>query len=184
MLSQKNTFATHFLESLTYYNIHCMKKKITYFLFLLLQLISCSNEELLQEYEKASPILFTSHCIEVSTKTNHTVFLAQNSPISLFSIQHPEDYTVTSWTPMLFNNTQGITDANGDILYDNTYYFPVGDQLDFFAVHPFISFATTGSDYDGTQYTTVTLKDNATDQYDLMYASLLNQSKKSSVLVF
>lgn len=85
---------------------------------------------------------------------------------------------------MLFNNTQGITDANGDILYDNTYYFPVGDQLDFFAVHPFISFATTGSDYDGTQYTTVTLKDNATDQYDLMYASLLNQSKKSSVLVF
>ena len=139
MLSQKNTFATHFLESLTYYNIHCMKKKITYFLFLLLQLISCSNEELLQEHEKASPILFTSHCIEVSTKTNHTVFLAQNSPISLFSIQHPEDYTVNSWTPMLFNNTQGITDANGDILYDNTYYFPIGDQLDFFAVHPFIS---------------------------------------------
>lgn len=131
MLSQKNTFATHFLESLTYYNIHCMKKKITYFLFLLLQLISCSNEELLQEHEKASPILFTSHCIEVSTKTNHTVFLAQNSPISLFSIQHPEDYTVNSWTPMLFNNTQGITDANGDILYDNTYYFPIGDQLDF-----------------------------------------------------
>lgn len=43
---------------------------------------------------------------------------------------------------------------------------------------------TIGSDYGNTQYTTVTLKDNTVDQYDLMYASLLNQSKKSSVLVF
>ena len=159
-------------------------KSSSYILLLLLLLTNCSNEEMLQEYEKAIPIHFHSHYIEVSTKTNYTAFLIENSPISLFSIQHLENYTVTSWIPELFNNTEGITDANGDILYDNTYYFPVGDQLDFFAVHPFISFATTGSDYDGTQYTTVTLKDNATDQYDLMYASLLNQSKKSSVLVF
>lgn len=51
-------------------------------------------------------------------------------------------------------------------------------------IHPFISSLTTGFDYNGTQSTTVTLKDNTADQYDLMYASLLNQSKKSSVLVF
>ncbi len=59
-----------------------------------------------------------------------------------------------------------------------------GMNWTFFAIHPFISSATTGSNYDGTQYTTLTLKDNTADQYDLMYASLLNQSKKSSVLVF
>ena len=52
------------------------------------------------------------------------------------------------------------------------------------AIYPFLSFPTIGSDYGNTQYTTVTLKDNTVDQYDLMYASLLNQSKKSSVLVF
>ena len=67
---------------------------------------------------------------------------------------------------------------------DSTYYFPDKEQLDFFAIYPFLSFPTIGSDYGNTQYTTVTLKDNTVDQYDLMYASLLNQSKKSSVLVF
>lgn len=111
-------------------------KSSSYILLLLLLLTNCSNEEMLQEYEKAIPIHFHSHYIEVSTKTNYTAFLVENSPISLFSIQHLENYTVTSWIPELFNNTEGITDANGDILYDNTYYFPVGDQLDFFAVHP------------------------------------------------
>lgn len=104
--------------------------------------------------------------------------------LSLFSIQHLPNNSVSSWIPNLFNNTKGISDLNGDILYDNTYFFPTGNELDFFAIHPFISSATTGSNYDGTQYTTLTLKDNTADQYDLMYASLLNQSKKSSVLVF
>lgn len=104
--------------------------------------------------------------------------------ISLFSIQHPSTSPTTAWNPELFNNTTGEADLNGDIHYNNTYYFPVGNQLDFFAIHPLISTTNTGSDYNGTQYTSVTLKDNTADQYDLMYASLLNQSKKSSVLVF
>lgn len=162
-------------------------KTSSYLFCSLMLLLACNEEQLLQEYDKDVPIHFTSKCIEVFTKVTGVINnnqLPANNQISLFSIQHQNDSPAILWEPELFNNIIGIADKNGDILYDNTYYFPVGDQLDFFAVHPFISFATTGSDYDGTQYTTVTLKDNTVDQYDLMYASLLNQSKKSSVLVF
>ncbi|UVR25270.1 fimbrillin family protein [Parabacteroides distasonis] len=127
---------------------------------------------------------FRSLCVEISTKSINNSSILKDSQISLFSIQHLPNNSVSSWIPNLFNNTKGISDLNGDILYDNTYFFPTGNELDFFAIHPFISSATTGSNYDGTQYTTLTLKDNTADQYDLMYASLLNQSKKSSVLVF
>ena len=160
-------------------NIH-----LSHLLCGLLLLLSCNNEGLIQEYEKDVPIRFRSLCVEISTKSINNSSILKDSQISLFSIQHLPNNSVSSWIPNLFNNTKGISDLNGDILYDNTYFFPTGNELDFFAIHPFISSATTGSNYDGTQYTTLTLKDNAADQYDLMYASLLNQSKKSSVLVF
>lgn len=160
-------------------NIH-----LSYLLCGLLLLLSCNNEGLIQEYEKDVPIRFRSLCVEISTKSINNSSILKDSQISLFSIQHLPNNSVSSWIPNLFNNTKGISDLNGDILYDNTYFFPTGNELDFFAIHPFISSATTGSNYDGTQYTTLTLKDNTADQYDLMYASLLNQSKKSSVLVF
>lgn len=160
-------------------NIH-----LSHLLCGLLLLLSCNNEGLIQEYEKDVPIRFRSLCVEISTKSINNSSILKDSQISLFSIQHLPNNSVSSWIPNLFNNTKGISDLNGDILYDNTYFFPTGNELDFFAIHPFISSATTGSNYDGTQYTTLTLKDNTADQYDLMYASLLNQSKKSSVLVF
>ncbi|MFR1749702.1 MAG: fimbrillin family protein [Parabacteroides distasonis] len=159
-------------------------KSYILWIFTLLSSISCNNEELLQEYEEPIPIHFTHQSINIQTTTKSNNKLTENTQVSLFSIQHLENNVADHWAPRLFNNTMGITNIAGDILYNDTYYFPVGEQLDFFAIHPFISSATTGFDYDGTQYTTVTLKDNATDQYDLMYASLLNQSKKSSVLVF
>lgn len=161
-----------------------MRNIKTYILwiFTLLLLISCNNEELLQEHEEQTPIHFTHQSINIQTKSNNK--LTENTQVSLFSIQHLENNAADHWDPILFNNTMGITNMAGDILYNNTYYFPVGEQLDFFAIHPFISTANIGSDYNGTQSTTVTLKDNTADQYDLMYASLLNQSKKSSVLVF
>lgn len=158
-----------------------------YILILIMSLISCDNEILLEEYESPCPIHFTTICVGLSTKATGTIYtnvLPQYSQISLYSLQHTESQPSTLWNPELFNNEIGTSDANGDILYDNTYYFPVGDQLDFFAVHPYISSVTTGSEYNGTQSTTVTLKDNAANQYDLMHASLLNQSKKSSALVF
>lgn len=164
-----------------------MGKEVTYILIFALQLISCNKEELLKEYDIPSPIRFSSLCMDISTKAHGTIYnstLPNNSTISLYSIQHPDNTPVTNWNPHLFNNTIGKADSNGDILYDDTYYFPIGEQLDFFSIHPFITTATTGADYDGTQYTTVTLKENTNDQYDLMYASLLNQSKKSSLLVF
>lgn len=162
-----------------------MKINILNILTIALLLTNCSNEQQLQEYEVAQPIHFSAQCIEVSTKVSNNIeTLPEYSQISLYSIQHLYEISPVNWNPELFNNTQGIADINGDIHYNNTYYFPAGEQLDFFAVHPFISAATTGADYDGTQYTTVTLKENTNDQYDLMYASLLNQSKKSSLLVF
>ena len=160
-------------------NIH-----LSHLLCGLLLLLSCNNEGLIQEYEKDVPIRFRSLCVEIATKSINNSSILKDSQISVFSIQHLPNNSVSSWIPNLFNNTKGISDLNGDILYDNTYFFPTGNELDFFAIHPFISSATTGSNYDGTQYTTLTLKDNTADQYDLMYASLLNQSKKSSVLVF
>ena len=161
-----------------------MNIRLPYLLCGLLLLLSCNNEELVQEYEKDVPIRFRSLCVEISTKSTNNSSILKDSKISLFSIQHIPNNPASSWIPKLFNNTKGISDLNGDILYDNTYFFPAGNELDFFAIHPFISATNTGSDYNGTQSTTVTLKDNAVDQYDLMYASLLNQSKKSSVLVF
>lgn len=164
-----------------------MKRITLYSISLLLLLISCNNEQMIDEYGPTTPIRFCSQCISISTKTTNLLDnnkLPENTKISLFSIQHLNHTPSSYWNPELFNNTQGITDKNGNISYNNTYYFPVGEQLDFFAIHPYISAATTGADYDGTQYTTVTLKENTNDQYDLMYASLLNQSKKSSLLVF
>lgn len=164
-----------------------MKLSTSYIIYLLLLFISCSNEMAIEEYEVPTPIRFSSLCINVTTRSTGIIrnnILPENSMISLFSIQHPSTSPTTAWNPELFNNTTGEADLNGDIHYNNTYYFPVGNQLDFFAIHPLISTTNTGSDYNGTQYTSVTLKDNTADQYDLMYASLLNQSKKSSVLVF
>ena len=157
------------------------------YIILLLQLNSCNNEGLMYEYEHSTPIKFSSSCINVSTKSQGIIEnnkLPKGSNISIFSIQHPENTTINLWEPILFDNIKGISNFNGDIEYNNTYYFPDKEQLDFFAIYPFLSFPTIGSDYGNTQYTTVTLKDNTVDQYDLMYASLLNQSKKSSVLVF
>lgn len=153
----------------------------------LLLLLACNEEQLLQEYDKDAPIHFTSKCIEVFTRVTGVINnnqLPANNQISLFSIQHLNESPAILWEPELFNNTIGIADKNGDILYDNTYYFPAGEQIDFFAVHPLISSTTTGSNYDGSNITTITLNENTVDQYDLMYASLLNQSKKSSLLVF
>lgn len=161
-----------------------MKSIVLYISCLTLLLTSCNNEELMKEYDTLTPIRFSSQCIEVSTKSinNHT--LPEFAQTSLFSIQHKENIASTMWNPELFNNTVGVADANGDILYDNTYFFPVGDQLDFFAIHPFISLLTTSTEYNGSQTVTITLKENTINQYDLMYASLLNQSKKNSTLVF
>ena len=158
----------------------------SYLWIVFLLFICCSNEGLLHEYEDLIPIKFSSSYVDITTKAENRsqATLPPDIEISIFSLQHPLGSYAQSWCPKQFNNTIGITDINGDIMYDNTYYFPFGEQLGFFAIYPFISFTTTGADYNGTQYTSVTLKDNAADQYDLMYASLLNQSKKSSVLVF
>lgn len=164
-----------------------MKRIYLYSISILLILISCNDERIIHEYETLKPIRFNSQCLAISTKTPNIInndILPQNTLISLFSILHSNEIPSAQWNPELFNNTQGITDYNGNINYDNTYYFPIGELLDFFAVHPNISSTNTGENYNGTQYTTITLKENTADQYDLMYASLLNQSKKSSVLVF
>lgn len=164
-----------------------MKISVSYIICIFSLLMGCSNETILEEYEISTPIYFSSSCISIHTKSvggSCNGVLPENSRFSLFSIQHPLNIAPAKWNPALFNNTLGTSDAYGDILYDNTYYFPVGDQLDFFAIHPFISSATTGSDYSGSQTVAITLKENTADQYDLMYASLLNQSKKSPTLVF
>ncbi len=163
-----------------------MKLRYSYLWIIFLLLTSCSKEELLHEFEDLVPIRFSSLYVNITTKANNIsqAALPSDIEISLFSLQHPLGSSAQLWHPKEFNNTIGITDINGNIIYDNTYYFPFGEQLDFFAIHPFISTANIGSDYNGTQSTTVTLKDNTADQYDLMYASLLNQSKKSSILVF
>lgn len=164
-----------------------MKLWYSYIWITCLLLTSCSKEDLIHEYERLTPIKFSSLCIDITTKAQNSLSsstLPPNINVSIFSLQHPSQSYSESWNPKQFNNTIGVTDINGDISYDNTFYFPLDEQLDFFSIHPFISTATTGADYDGTQYTTVTLKENTNDQYDLMYASLLNQSKKSSLLVF
>ena len=128
-----------------------MNIRLPYLLCGLLLLLSCNNEELVQEYEKDVPIRFRSLCVEISTKSTNNSSILKDSKISLFSIQHIPNNPASSWIPKLFNNTKGISDLNGDILYDNTYFFPAGNELDFFAIHPFISATNTGSDYNGTQ---------------------------------
>lgn len=164
-----------------------MKKKLTYFLGMTVGFLlsSCSNEELLLSEEDSVPIRFSSQYIDISTKTPGAIVgnvLPENSEISLFCLRHAIDIAPNQWEPELFNNTLGIANQNGDILYDNTYYFPAGEQLDFFALYP--SIAEIGSTYYDRKTIDVELQANAADQYDLMYASLLNQSKKSPILVF
>lgn len=164
-----------------------MKRKLTYFLGMTVGFLlsSCSNEELLLSEEDSVPIRFSSQYIDISTKTPGAIvgnILPENSEISLFCLRHAIDIAPNHWEPELFNNTLGIANQNGDILYDNTYYFPAGEQLDFFALYPSIS--EIGSTYYDKKTIDIELQANAADQYDLMYASLLDQSKKSSPLVF
>lgn len=164
-----------------------MRLWYSYFGTICLLLMSCSNEELLHEYEKLTPIKFSSLCIDITTKAENSLSsptLPPDIAVSIYSLQHPLDSYAKLWSPKQFINTLGRTDINGDILYDNTFYFPLNEELDFFAVHPYISAETTGYNYDDTQTTTIILKEKVANQYDLMYASLLNQSKKSPVLVF
>lgn len=161
-----------------------MKKYFLHILCILL-LDSCNNEQLLEEYERPVPIRFSSQCVEIATKTSGVIvgnILPQNTQISLFSLTHQPNVVATAWEPAPFNNTQGLADAQGDILYDNTYYFPSGQELDFFALHPTIG--EISSAYTGEEEITFSLKENAAEQFDLIYASLLNQSKKSETLIF
>lgn len=162
-----------------------MKSTVSYLFWATLLLSSCSNEELLQEYEAPVPIRFSSQCIEVFSKMQGAIHgnkLPQDAEISLFSIQHPENEPALFWSPELFNGTTGKAAANGDIIYDNTYFFPVGQQLDFFAIHP--SLQESETNYSGNNEVMLSLKENTSEQSDLMYAFLMNQSKKSPVLVF
>lgn len=148
-------------------------------------LFSCNNEELLNEYEHPIPIRFSSQCIDITTKTAGVISgntLPANTHISLFSLTHQPGISADSWLPNPFNNTPGLADTSGDILYDNTYYFPVGEELDFFAVHPVVE--EMNPTYGGEEEITFSLKKNTADQFDLMYASLYNQSKKSQTLIF
>lgn len=163
-----------------------MKANIKYLFYLFMLLfVNCNNEELMQEQKDSVPIRFSSQYIDISTKTPGAIvgnILPENSEISLFCLRHAIDIAPNHWEPELFNNTLGIADQKGDILYDNTYYFPTGEQLDFFALYP--STSEIGSTYYDMKTIDVELQTNAADQYDLMYASLLNQSKKSTKLVF
>lgn len=162
-----------------------MRTVISYFFGIVSLLCSCSNEELLEKYEVPVPIRFSSQCVEIVTKQAGVIpssVLPENTQISIFSIEHPIGEAPTIWNPDIFNNTPGITDAVGDILYTNTYYFPLGNQLDFFAVYPFLE--EMGITYNGQEEIELSLPQDATAQYDLMYASLPQQSKKSEKLVF
>lgn len=162
-----------------------MKPTVSYLFWATLLLSACSNEELLQEYVAPVPIRFSSQCLEVFSKVQGAIYgdkLPENAEISLFSIQHPTDYPAMQWSPELFNGVTGKANANGDILYDNTYYFPVGQQLDFFAIHPSLQESETY--YSGDKEVMISLKENASEQSDLMYSALLNQSKRTPVLVF
>lgn len=162
-----------------------MRTVISYLIGIVSLLCSCSNEELLEKYEVPVPIRFSSQCVEIVTKQTGAIpssALPENTQISIFSIEHSIGETPTAWNPDIFNNTPGITDAVGDIFYTNTYYFPIGNQLDFFAVHPFLD--EMGITYTGQEEIELSLPKDATAQYDLMYASLPRQSKKSEKLVF
>lgn len=162
-----------------------MRTVTSYLIGIFSLLCSCSNEELLEKYEAPVPIRLSTQCIEVDTKTTGAIsqnVLPENTQISIFSIEHPSGEVPAAWTPGVFDNTLGITDAVGDISYNNTYYFPIGNQLDFYAVHPTLS--DMGVTYSGQEEIKVSLNENADAQYDLMYASLLRQSKKTEKLVF
>lgn len=104
------------------------------YIILLLQLNSCNNEGLMYEYEHSTPIKFSSSCINVSTKSQGIIEnnkLPKGSNISIFSIQHPENTTINLWEPILFDNIKGISNFNGDIEYNNTYYFQIKNNLTF-----------------------------------------------------
>lgn len=162
-----------------------MKLSGLYLISFLLFLCGCSNETLLQEYDTKVPIRFVSECIQLKSGTTGVVpgnNLPPLSTISIFSLQHPVNESLNKWMPTLFNNTIGRPDSQGNIIYDNTYYFPAGEQLDFFATYP--SLAEINSDYSDNELIDITLQPTAEDQVDLMYASLLNQSKKESLLIF
>lgn len=162
-----------------------MRLSILYIISLFLFLCSCSSEELLQEEDMQQPIRFTSQYLQLGTKVPGVITdnrLPEGAAISIFALQHPINEPLGSWSPSLFNNTPGTADSQGNILYDDTYYFPTGEQLDFFALYPSIS--EIGSNYYNRKTIDVELPANTADQYDLMYASLLNESKKSSPLVF
>lgn len=162
-----------------------MRTVTSYLIGIFSLLCSCSNEELLEKYEAPVPIRLSTQCIEVDTKTTGAIsqnVLPENTQISIFSIEHPSGDAPAAWNPGIFNNTLGISDAVGDISYNNTYYFPIGNQLDFYAVHPTLN--DMGVTYSGQEEIEVSLNENADAQYDLMYASLLRQSKKTEKLVF
>lgn len=162
-----------------------MKNIFLNILWILFVFFSCSNEELLEKYEQPTPIRFSSQCIDIATKTAGIIsgnVLPQNTQISLFSLTHTPGIPSTSWAPSPFDNTLGVADAKGDILYDNTFYFPLGEELDFFAVHPVMTEINPG--YAGEEEITFSLKQNTAEQFDLIYASLLNQSKKAQTLIF
>lgn len=122
-----------------------MKLRYSYLWIIFLLLTSCSKEELLHEFEDLVPIRFSSLYVNITTKANNIsqAALPSDIEISLFSLQHPLGSSAQLWHPKEFNNTIGITNINGNIIYDNTYYFPFGEQLDFFAIHPFISTGPT-----------------------------------------
>lgn len=165
--------------------MNSMKLSSFYIISLLFLLGSCNNEELLQKKETQHPIRFTSQCLRVDTKTPGIVTdntLPEGSIISIFSLQHPFNASLSQWWPTLFNNTFGRADSKGNILYEDTYYFPTGEQLDFFAVHP--SLAELESTYSNEEFINISLQTKAEKQVDLMYASLLNQSQKEPALIF
>lgn len=163
-----------------------MRTVASYLIGIFSLLCSCNDEELLEKYEAPVPIRFSTQCIEVDTKTTGAIsqnVLPENTQISIFSIEYPNGEAPAAWTPGIFNNTLGISDAFGDISYNNTYYFPIGNQLDFYAVHPTLSDMGV-STYSGQEEIELSLNENAAAQYDLMYASLPRQSKKTEKLVF
>lgn len=162
-----------------------MRTVTSYLIGIVSLLCSCSNEELLEKYEVPVPIRFSTQCIEIETKTSGTIYsniLPENTEISIFSIEHPTGEMASYWSPGIFNNTLGVADAAGDILYNNTYYFPIGNQLDFFAVYPALNKLV--ATYSGQEEIELSLHEDASEHYDLMYASLPQQSKKSEKLVF
>lgn len=162
-----------------------MKNIFLQILWISFVFFSCNNEELLQEYERPVPIRFSSQCIDITTKAPGVIsgnILPANTQISLFSLKHQPGISSNNWSPTPFSNTPGLADTSGDILYDNTYYFPAGEELDFFAIHPVVEEMNPA--YNNEEEITFSLKKNTSEQFDLLYASLYNQTKKSQTLIF